>query len=325
MAKLLTKKVFGKTGLLVSHLCFGTLSIGPYHSNLSVDEGAELLAFAYKQGINFWDTAELYETYPHINRALKLLNYPDDIIIASRSFARTYEEMKTSIDNCLNALELKTIAIFGLHEMSNQEDFEHSQGAFEALKEAKTEKKIQNIKISMHSIEAVNIASGNSWVDCIFPLYNIAGTGIPDGTAEEMTAAIKKASQKGKAVYAMKVLAGGHLSSKAEECINYVIKNTYVNSIAIGMDNTNEILLNIALFTGDTKTINRIKPCVASQKKTIQVDPWCEGCGECIKICPNNAITLEFSQAKINHDKCILCGYCASACKYFCLKVVNKR
>lgn len=323
MDNMLERRELGKTGLSVSRLCYGTLAIGPYHSKLNKADGASLLVKAFNNGINFWDTAELYETYDHILEALKILNYPEDLIIASRSYSRSYDEMKQSIVNTLSALNLKSIPVFGLHELAGKEDFEASQGAFKALREAKEQGLIKNIAITMHSVESVYIATNENWVDIVFPLYNKRGLGIKGGTAEQMTDAISYANNKGKGVYAMKVLAGGHLVSDAEDSIKYVLDNDDVHSIAIGMDNEDELFMNIALFNAQSEALSKYKSRVKLYKRAIQVDPWCEGCGDCIRICPNDAITLEFSQAKIDHDKCILCGYCASACKYFCLKVVN--
>jgi aryl-alcohol dehydrogenase-like predicted oxidoreductase len=325
MANVLEKRTLGSTKLQVSRLCYGTLALGAYHTNLSVDRGAELLVYAYNAGINFWDTAELYETYKHIREAVKRLNNPADLVIASRSFSRTYREMELSILHAQQSLEMEKLQIFGLHELEGEEDFEESQGAFQALKEAKQEGIIEHIAITMHSVKALEIATAQPWVDVVFPLYNIAGLGIKDGSVEDMTAAIQRAREVGKGVYAMKVLAGGHLVPRTEQCIDFALHNDYIDSIAIGMDNTNEIEMNLAIFKKEHDKVTFYKTKVDQHTRCIQVDPWCEGCGACIRICPNDAITLEFSQAKIDPEKCILCGYCASACRYFCLKVVNQQ
>lgn len=323
MADILKKIQLGKTGLEVSRLCYGTLTLGPYHSKLDIDKGAELLAYAYNHGVNFWDTAELYETYPYILKAMEILGHPDDLIISSRSFSRTYDEMKASLEKTLKALKVDCLPIFGLHELSSYQDFKDSLGAFSYLRRAKEAGKIKSIAITMHSIEGLNIAADQEWVEVVFPLYNKAGLGIIGGTASQMGKAIKNAYEAGKGVYAMKVLAGGHLSTSPEENIKFALDNPHIHSIAIGMDNRDEIGMNIALFNEDEEKVNFYKPLTKGRKKVIQVDPWCEGCGECVKICPNSAIRLEFSQAKVNSELCVLCGYCASACKMFCLKVVN--
>ena len=61
----------GKSGLNVSRLCFGTLTMSPLQQNMSPREGARLLIHAYERGIRFLDTADLYDNYPHIREALK--------------------------------------------------------------------------------------------------------------------------------------------------------------------------------------------------------------------------------------------------------------
>ncbi|PLX40120.1 MAG: ferredoxin [Deltaproteobacteria bacterium] len=47
----------------------------------------------------------------------------------------------------------------------------------------------------------------------------------------------------------------------------------------------------------------------------IIVDPEkCTGSGECVRICPRKAITLEDGLAVVDHDICDLDGICIPAC-----------
>lgn len=39
----------------------------------------------------------------------------------------------------------------------------------------------------------------------------------------------------------------------------------------------------------------------------------CDGCGECVEICPVDAIELQNEKAVIN-DECIDCGICVETC-----------
>jgi len=48
--------------------------------NENEKELAELLLYAFELGINFWDTAFQYGTYPHIREALKHINRSDVVI-----------------------------------------------------------------------------------------------------------------------------------------------------------------------------------------------------------------------------------------------------
>jgi len=40
----------------------------------------------------------------------------------------------------------------------------------------------------------------------------------------------------------------------------------------------------------------------------------CEGCGNCVDVCPSGAITLVDKVAVINQDDCVECGSCEAEC-----------
>ena len=54
-------KLLGRSGLKVSKLCFGTLTMSPLQRNMSPEEGAKLLIHAYEKGVRFLDTADRYD------------------------------------------------------------------------------------------------------------------------------------------------------------------------------------------------------------------------------------------------------------------------
>ena len=60
------KNRLGNTDLYVSPVAFGVLTVGNTQLNLPVSEGAELIKYAIDKGINFFDTAQYYETYPYL-------------------------------------------------------------------------------------------------------------------------------------------------------------------------------------------------------------------------------------------------------------------
>ncbi len=49
----------------------------------------------------------------------------------------------------------------------------------------------------------------------------------------------------------------------------------------------------------------------------------CLGYGDCVKVCPQNAITVVDGVAKIDPKKCIGCGICARQCPNAIIKIVN--
>jgi aryl-alcohol dehydrogenase-like predicted oxidoreductase len=85
----------GNTGLLVSRLCFGTMTFGDgrglFKAIGAVDQaGADLLVKASLDGgINFFDTADVYtegESEKILGQSLKNLNIArKDVVIATKS------------------------------------------------------------------------------------------------------------------------------------------------------------------------------------------------------------------------------------------------
>jgi len=134
-AIILQKVLLGNTGISVSRAGFGVLPMGPSQLALPVDEGAEIIKYALKNGINFLDTAQYYRTYPYIKKALEGENY-DDIVICSKSLCDDYDGMMDAILEARIALDRDVIDIFLMHEVRSGQ-LELRSGAWDALKDAK--------------------------------------------------------------------------------------------------------------------------------------------------------------------------------------------
>ena len=57
-------KKLGNTDIDVSTICLGTMTWGEQNTQ---EEGFEQMNYALEQGVNFWDTAELYAIPPKKN------------------------------------------------------------------------------------------------------------------------------------------------------------------------------------------------------------------------------------------------------------------
>ncbi len=314
------KYSLGKTEIKVTELCFGALPIGPLQSNISVEKGARLIRAALKRGINFIDTAEAYKTYPHIRKALE--GYNGEVIIATKSNAKTYKKMEQSIKDALESLGRSYIDIFLLHAARvTPSVFEERAGALQCLNDYKAKGVIRAIGISTHAVGIVRRATEIEEIDVIFPIINKLGMGIIDGSVDDMVKAISEAYKAGKGLYAMKALAGGHLIDQLEESFNFVRNIKGISSIAVGMVNQEELELNLKIFNDEEipqeLLTQKIKP-----SKRLLILSFCKGCGTCVKTCPNNALSLENGKAVVDHKLCILCGYCNPVCPEFAIRLI---
>jgi len=314
------KYSLGKTGIKVTELCFGALPMGPLQANISVEKGAELIRAALERGINFIDTAEVYKTYPHIKKALE--GYKGEVIIATKSFAKTYKEMEQSIEYALTSLNRTEIDIFLLHAARvTPLVFEERVGALQCLKDYKSKGIIRAIGISTHVVGVVRRAAEIKEIDIIFPIINKLGMGIVNGSVDDMVKAISEAHKAGKGLYAMKALAGGHLIDQLEESFNFVRNIKGITSIAVGMVNQEELEINLKIFNDEKISQERLSQKIKPSKKLL-ILRFCKGCGTCVKACPNNALSLKNGKAVVDHKLCILCGYCNPVCPEFAIRLI---
>lgn len=312
-------RVLGRTGINVSRLCFGALTIGPLQTSLAIPEGARVIRRALEAGVNFIDTAELYCTYPYIREALR--GFDRDVTIVSKCYEYTYQGMQKSVEKALKELDRDHIDIFMLHE---QESILTIKGHWDAMKyllEAKNKGIVRAVGISTHHVKGVLDAAAVPEIDVIHPLINMAGIGIRGGTTEDMLQAIRVAADAGKGLYAMKALGGGNLLDRSEEAFDFVLTIPELASVAVGMSTTVEVDYNTRLFGGRTVPCS-IKSMVRHQPRRLHIEEWCCGCGQCIEKCSSGALSLSGGKTTVDRSLCTLCGYCGAACPDFNIKVI---
>lgn len=309
----------GNSDIEVSRLCFGSLTMTPFQANLTVDQGAYLIEYAYDRGINFIDTAEIYENYAYIKKALKGIRR-EDFVIATKSYAYTEELAKESLDLALKELGTDYIDIFLLHE---QESIHTVRGHYDAIEYFLKQKEkgiIRSIGISTHRIDGARAVEEVDELDILHPIVNKRGIGIQDGTIEEMIKGLERVKAKGKGIYGMKPLGGGHLIKDAESAFNFVKEIKAIDSIAIGMQSKAEVDANIHLLEHGY-IAEDLKLDLKKKRRHLIVADYCVACGNCVRRCQQGGIEILNGIATPN-DKCILCGYCAGVCPEFCIKVI---
>lgn len=309
----------GDTGLKVSRLCFGALTIGPLQADLSLPEGAAVIRRALEQGVNFIDTARLYGTYGQIREAMG--QDFKHVVVTSKSYAYTAGEMKKHLCEAVSGLGRDYVDIFLLHEQESYLTIRGHWEAVEYLLRAQEKGLVRAIGISTHSVKGVRAAAAVAEFGVIHPLVNVAGIGIADGSLSDMLAALKEAHQAGKGLYGMKALGGGNLLARANESLDFVLGLDELAAVAVGMQSAAEVDYNVAYFSR-RKVPTALKEQLSSYNRRLHVEDWCQGCGSCLVKCTSGALRLELGKLVVDQTKCCLCGYCGAACPYFCIKIV---
>ena len=285
-------RTLGQTGLAVSCVGIGALPIGPGQLNLPLEEGSAVICDALRRGISFIDTAQYYRTYPYIRHALEVMGFvteenicgaatlsagknPHDAdlpVISSKSLASSYGDMMAAIEECRDALGLKTIDIFLMHEVRSGQ-FAARAGAWQALQDAKRAGLVRAIGISTHHVDVARAMADVSACDVVFALLNYRGMGIrcgqEAGTKEDMVAALTVCKAAGKGIYTMKALGGGNLTADYQKALDYVFSQDCVDAVMLGFTNTSEIDDMMRYLSG-----NQLKIAKSWQVHTLNPSDW---------------------------------------------------
>jgi predicted aldo/keto reductase-like oxidoreductase len=317
---LLPRATLGRTGIEVTRLGFGALPIGPVQADLPVEKAAQVIRRALERGVTFIDTAHGYKTYEHIRRAKE--GWTGPLVVATKTPASSYEEAEAHVSFALSELDVEALDIVLLHAHRLGESvFQERAGAHACLREYKAKGLVRAVGISTHRVGVVRAAAERDDVDVIHPLINVAGLGILGGTADEMAAAIRLAAERGKGVYAMKALGGGHLVARREEAFRYVLGLPGVGAVAVGMVSEAEVEMNCRIFSGESIPDSEREATLRTKRLKV-VSQYCKGCGACVEACPNGALSLVDGKSTVDVDACILCGYCSPVCPEFAIRVI---
>ncbi len=315
------KRKLGTTDLYVTPVAFGVLTMGGSQMDLPLQEGAELIRYAIDQGINFFDTAQYYETYPYLREALKGMDRapenPDFPAICTKMSGVFYEEMEDAIEEALEEMDLETIDIFLLHEVRQDPDWDMRTGAWQCLQDYKAKGVIRAIGVSTHHVDITAKMAQIPECDAGLPADQLCQPGHSQRRRtrhlrRDGKAAIQACHNAGKGVFAMKAFGGGNLTADYVKALDYVTGLPGVDSTMVGIGKKEEIDRLVAYAEG---TLPRDYVPDISHKR-IHIDAGdCEGCGACIKRCPNKAIHWnQYGLAAVDDNICLTCGYCAPVC-----------
>jgi len=308
----------GRSELMVSPLAVGTLTMSPLQRDLPPERGAELILYAAEKGVNLFDTAQYYETYEPLRLALKRR---PELLVSTKSYAYDRAGAEQAFEEARRALDMDVIPIFLMHEQEDRLTLKGHREAFDFYLEQKAKGKILAVGFSTHRVAAVDYAPLYPGVDVIFPLINSTGVGIPDGTRDDMAAAIQRAHLGDIGIYAMKPLGGGHLIADPKAAFDYLRGLGTIDTICVGVCSEAEIDVNLGLITGEEPPAQAWAQ-TRREPRHLMIHDYCRGCGKCVARCRQGALRIENGKCVCDHAKCVRCGYCAPVCEEFCIKVI---
>ncbi len=219
----------GKTGVLVSELCFGTMTFGGKGywkaiGQLPEEEATKLVKKAVDSGINFFDTANAYsEGLAEIllGKSLKTLGIShQEVFIATKVRIRMGEganqvglsrlHILDSVDDSLKRLDLSHIDLLYIHGVDPVTPLEETM---RALEDVVRSGKVRYIGVSNHPAWMVTKANGISerfgWSKFVASqnFYSIAARDIE----REL---VPMCANEGIGIMPWSPLAGGFLSGK---------------------------------------------------------------------------------------------------------------
>ena len=192
----------GKTEMMVSKLGFGGIPI----QRLDEDEAVAVVRRCLELGITFIDTANAYSTSEvRIGKAIS--GKREEVILATKSGARTREGVESHLKLSLEQLGVKYIDLYQFHGVSDSKALDtvlDPDGPMAAVQEAKKAGVVKHIGITSHSMEVAKEAVKSDRFETIMFPFNF----ITSEPADEL---LPLAREHDVGFIAMKPLAGGML------------------------------------------------------------------------------------------------------------------
>lgn len=321
----------GLTGLEISSVGFGGIPIQRLDQS-SVDALFEALVAS---GINFIDTARGYTVSEEmIGNAIERLDR-SKFILATKSMARSYKEMKADIELSLANLKTDHIDLYQCHLVKDIEQYAlimAEDGAYKALLEAKAEEKIGHIGITSHSADfMMSIIKEMPFETVQFPYNIVERQGEPF---------FKLAAERGIGVIVMKPMAGGAIQ-KGKLSLKFILSNPAISVAIPGMDQLSQVAENASVMN-EALDFSDEEMAALSDVVSDLGENFCRRCGYCLP-CPQGIdIPTQFlmegyftryhladwaikryNGLAVKADACIACGSCEPKCPYN-LKIIDK-
>lgn len=243
----------GKSGIKMTRLCMGTGVHGGQRQSNQTRMGKEkfttLIDEAFERGVRVFDMADLYGTHPFLIPALKGVPRKDFIVISKIWWNKggIPESERPPVDDViarfLKELNTDYIDLVLLHCVTSPKWNEDLGEQMQALAALKKKGVVRAHGVSCHSLEALQTAAKEPWVDSVHARINPYGMSM-DGPAEKVAPVLKSIHANGKGVVGMKIMGEGRLrgdDARRDESVKYVMDLGCVDILNVGFEKPEEI------------------------------------------------------------------------------------
>jgi len=243
----------GKSKLKVSRVCMGTGSKGGHRESNQTRLGKEnleaLIKGAYERGVRLFDLADLYGSHPYLIPALKDIPRSDYAIVTKIWWApggipdKERPDADVVVRRFLKELGTDYIDLVLLHCVTSAKWPEELSKQMEILAKFKQQGTIRAHGVSCHSVEALEAAASEPWVDSVHARINPYGMSM-DKPPDKVPAVLKQIHDAGKGVVGMKIIGEGRLRNddeRRDESVRYALGLGYVDVLNVGFEKEEEI------------------------------------------------------------------------------------
>ena len=298
-------------GNKISALGFGCMRFPQKMGKINVSEAEKQIMEAYKQGVNYFDTAYIYlGSESALGQIIEKNEIRKKLMISTKFphyFIRSVDALEKTFNEQLKRLRTDYIDVYLIHMLTDIATWDKliSMGVLEWLENKKKEGKIKQIGFSYHGNSNMfcQLIDAYDWDTCIVQ-YNYM-----DEHSQAGRVGVKYASSKGVSVVIMEPLRGGNLVNKlpaeatkifgeyakkhtpAQWAFKWLWNQPEITCVLSGMNSMEMVLDNINtasttchgdLNDNDLKMLNEVADAINS-KMAVK----CTGCGYCVP-CPKN-------------------------------------
>lgn len=205
----------GNTGIMISEVSFGTWAIGGSWGRTSDTEALKSLDYAIGQGVNFFDTADVYGDGHSEELLAKATKGREDKIHIATKFCRqgdifdpknySYEKVNAYCEDSLRRLNREAIDLYQIHCPATE--ILKDGSVFEVLDRLKKEGKIRHYGVSVETVEEGLICLEQPNVKSLQIIFNMF-------RQKPLEKLIPEAYQKGVGLLVRLPLASGLLTGK---------------------------------------------------------------------------------------------------------------